>query len=71
MKLEIKGDTAIIDENDSFLGKLIAGCEGKVVIRSPYIKGGQREIKSVKDKNGKELGLKLGQYKKADETKSK
>ncbi|MDD5510902.1 MAG: hypothetical protein PHI12_08830 [Dehalococcoidales bacterium] len=71
MKLEIKGDTAIIDGEDNFLGKLIAGCEGKVLIKSPYIKGGQREIKSVKDKSGKELGLKLGTLKKDVEKKSK
>jgi len=61
-KIEIKNDTAIIDDGDTFLGKLMAGCEGKIIIRSPYIKGGQREIKSVKDKNGKEL--KLGTHEK-------
>lgn len=60
MNVEIKGNTATIDGEDTFLGKLMAGCEGKIIIKSPYIKGGQREITAVKDKHGKDLALNLG-----------
>jgi hypothetical protein len=55
-KLTISGTTAIVDEDDEFLGKMIAGCEGKITIRSPFIKGGKVQIKEVKNKAGKVIG---------------
>jgi len=49
--LTISKSEATVDE-DSFLGKLIAGTQGKVTIKTPY---GRREIKTVKDKKGKKI----------------
>jgi hypothetical protein len=55
-KLTISKNTAIVDEDDDFLGKLMAGCEGNITIKSPFIKGGKLEIKEVKNKAGKVIG---------------
>ena len=57
--MKIENNTAIIEDGDNnFVSKLIAGCEGKITIKSPFIKGGKREITQVKDKNGKIIGKK-------------
>jgi hypothetical protein len=59
MKLKIENDTAIIEEGENdLIAKMIAGCTGKVTIKSPYVKGGRREITQLKDKNGKTIGKK-------------
>lgn len=65
VKVMVKGDTITVDDNDSFLGKLIAGTEGKITVRSPHIKGGKREIKSVKNLKGESIG-KVGKHEKKE-----
>ena len=45
MKLTIKKDEATIKDDGSLVSKLIAGCKGKVTIKTPF---GVREIKKVK-----------------------
>ncbi len=45
-KLKLQGNEVKIEEGeDSFVGKLIAGCEGKIKINTPF---GKREVKLVK-----------------------
>ncbi len=49
MKLTIEKDTLTIGD-DSFISKMIEGCEGKVFVKARGIK---REMKQVKDSKGK------------------
>lgn len=51
-KLKIKKKEVIIEEGeDSFVGKLMAGCTGKIKIKTPF---GKREVRLVKKfKKGK------------------
>ncbi len=45
-KLNIKGNEVKVEEGgDSFVGKLMAGCKGKIRINTPF---GKREVKVVK-----------------------
>ena len=45
-KLNIKDNEVKIEEgDDSFIGKLMAGCKGKIKINTPF---GKREVKVVK-----------------------
>ncbi len=45
-KLNIKGNEVKVEEgDDSFIGKLMAGCKGKIKINTPF---GKREVKLVK-----------------------
>ncbi len=45
-KLNIKGKEVKVEEGgDSFIGKLMAGCKGKIKINTPL---GNREVKLVK-----------------------
>ena len=49
-KLKIEKNTATIEEGeDSLLGKLIAGCTGKIRINTPF---GSRAIKTIKRASG-------------------
>lgn len=51
LKLKVIEDEVTIEEGeDSLLGKLIAGCQGKVKIKTPF---GEREIHRVKNAKGK------------------
>ncbi len=46
IKLNIKGKEVKVEEGgDSFIGKLMAGCKGKIRINTPF---GKREVKLVK-----------------------
>ena len=46
VKLNIKGKEVKIEEGgDSIVGKLMAGCKGKIKINTPF---GKREVKLVK-----------------------
>lgn len=45
MKIKVDKDTATIDDDDSFVSKLIAGCKGTVRIKTPF---GVREINKIK-----------------------
>ncbi len=46
IKLNIKGNEVKVEEGgDSFIGKLMAGCRGKIKIDTPF---GKREVKLVK-----------------------
>ena len=61
MRIKLDKDTITVDENDNSLAaQIIAGCEGKLIIKTPY---GKREIKQIKDSKGKKIG-KLGKNKK-------
>jgi len=44
-KLNIKGNEVKVEGGDSFMGKLMAGCKGKIKINTPF---GKREVKVVK-----------------------
>ncbi len=45
-KLNIKGNEVKVEEgDDSFIGKLMTGCKGKIKINTPL---GNREVKLVK-----------------------
>lgn len=46
VRLNVKKNEAVIEGGDSFLGKLIAGTNGKVKINTPF---GKREVRIVKD----------------------
>lgn len=51
LKLKVIKDEVTIEEGeDSFLGKLIEGCHGKVKIKTPF---GVREIHKIKNAKGK------------------
>ena len=43
--MKVEKDELTIDDDDSFLSKLIAGCKGKIKIKTPF---GVREIKKIK-----------------------
>ncbi len=46
IKLNIKDDEVKVEEgDDSFVGKLMEGCKGKIKINTPF---GKREVKLVK-----------------------
>ncbi len=46
VKLNIKGNEVKVEEGgDSFIGKLMVGCKGKIRINTPF---GKREVKLVK-----------------------
>ncbi len=46
IKLNIKGKEVKVEEGgDSFIGKLMIGCKGKIKINTPF---GKREVKLVK-----------------------
>lgn len=52
-KYKVEGDTLTVEEGENDLvTQMIAGCQGTVIIKNPLIKGGKREIKKIKDKNG-------------------
>ncbi len=54
--MKIEKDTIILDEkDDNFLSKFIAGTQGKITVKSPFVKGGRIEVKEVKDSKGKVL----------------
>jgi hypothetical protein len=48
-EIKIEKNKLTVD-GDSLVGKLLAGCKGKIIVKSPYIKGGKREITSVETK---------------------
>jgi len=52
MKLKIEKDELTL-EDDSFLNQLIDGCQGDIIIKTPFAKGGKLKIKKVKDSKGK------------------
>ena len=53
VRIKIDKDEATIEEGeDSFMGKLIAGCTGEFRINTPR---GQRKIKKVKNSKGEEI----------------
>ena len=56
MKLTIKKNEATIEGDDSLVSKLVAGCKGKITIKTPF---GEREIKNVKDDKGKTIKEKV------------
>lgn len=45
MKVNINKDTATVEDDGSFVSKLITGCKGKLTIKTPF---GIREINKVK-----------------------
>jgi len=45
MRLKVNNDELTIEDDGSFVSKLIAGCKGKIKIKTPF---GVREIKKVK-----------------------
>lgn len=47
-----KDELTIVEGDESFIGKLIAGTQGKVKIKNPLMR---REIHKVKDHTGKVL----------------
>ena len=54
MKLKVKKDKLTIEDDNSSLSKLFAGCKGKIRIRTPF---GVREINKVKKvKKESEIG---------------
>lgn len=57
VKLRIENnDELVIEEGDGdLIAEMIKGCEGKLTIRNPRIKGGKIEVKKIKDKDGKVL----------------
>lgn len=46
MEIKVEKNTLAVD-TDTLIGKLIAGCKGRIFIKSPRIKGGKREITAV------------------------
>ena len=51
MKLKVDKDEITIEEGeDSFMGKMIAGAQKRIVIKTPF---GEREIHKVKDIKGR------------------
>ena len=51
IKLNIQGNEAVIEGEDSVVAKFIAGTKGKVTIKTPF---GTREVKIVKEHKVKE-----------------
>jgi len=47
-KIHIKDGKATVDNDNSLVSALIAGCKGKLIIKSPLLKGGRQEFKNVK-----------------------
>jgi hypothetical protein len=54
--MKIEKDIITLDEKDEdLLSKLIGGTQGKITIKSPFVKGGKIDVKEVKDSKGKVL----------------
>lgn len=73
MEINVEKNTLAVD-TDTLIGKLIAGCKGRIFIKSPRIKGGKREITSVTDITDNikaEPNVTKPKAKKASEKKSK
>ena len=49
--IHIKDGKATVDNDNSLVSALIAGCKGKLIIKSPLLKGGRTEFKDVKKVN--------------------
>jgi len=52
LKLNIQGNEAVIEGEDSVVAKFIAGTKGKITIKTPF---GTREVKIVKEHKIKEV----------------
>lgn len=54
--MKIEKDIITLDEKDEdLLSKLIGGTQGKITIKSPFVKGGKIDVKEVRDSKGKTL----------------
>jgi len=51
--IHIKDGKATVDNDNSLVSALIAGCKGKLIIKSPLLKGGRQEFKNVKKSDAK------------------
>ncbi len=45
MKIKIDKNETTVEDDGSFVSKLIAGCRGKVTVKTPF---GSREITNIK-----------------------
>jgi len=52
-KIHIDKNKATVDNDNSLVSALIAGCKGKLIIKSPLLKGGRQEFKNVKKSDAK------------------
>jgi hypothetical protein len=49
-EIKVEKNTLKVDKS-SMLGKLLSGCQGKIIVKSPYLKGGHCEITKIRDIN--------------------
>ena len=47
-KLHIEKNKATVENDGSLASALIAGCKGKLIIKSPLLKGGKIEFQNIK-----------------------